>query len=139
MRHHDMSYAFPHGRDADPRTWASERAFFSGMGEADEATPTAVTPSGATTRQAETPWYQTAIQTIVPAAAAVYQQRQLTKLNIARINQGQAPMSADQYAEIYQPPAAQLQVGPTTRATNMLLWVGGGIALLVGLRAAKII
>lgn len=141
MSRSDMSYAFPNGRDADSRVWGSEKMFYAGLGavETEGSELVTVTPSGATTTQAEVPWYQAMLQTAVPLLSTAYQQNQMTKLNIARINQGMPPLSANQYAAVYQPPSAQVQVGPTAGATNMLLWIGGGVALLVGLRAAKII
>lgn len=155
MRNYDQrEFAFPNSRVSDPRTWASERMFFAGLGEADDSSMTDVTPSGVATRQAEvvfptvtvtgkrpaeTPWWQPVLQAAVPVLTTAYAQNQMTKVNIARINQGQAPLTATQYAAVYQPPSAQVQVGPTAQATNMLLWIGGGLALLVGLRAAKVI
>lgn len=140
MRHHDdRSYHYPNSRDADSRTWHSDRAFFSGLGESDDVVATTETPSGSPTRQSSIPWYQSLLQTAVPVLMSAYERNQMTRMNIARINSGQAPYTAEQYASAYQPPSAQLQVGPTAGATKVLLWIGGGVAVLAGMRAAKIL
>lgn len=138
-RETESDYVFPNGRANDPRYWNSEAMYFAGgLGEADESVIN-VTPSGATTRQAESPWYETLIKTAVPALTTAYQQTQLTKLNLARINSGQPPITAQQFAATYQPPTAQVQFGVTSQAQKLLMY--GAIAALglVGLRAAKII
>lgn len=115
--------------------------YFSGLGDTAEmnAGMVNVTPSGEPTRQAEKPWYETLIQTAVPALTAAYAQNQMTKLNVSRINQGLPPLSAQEYAAVYQPPSAQVQVGPTQQATKLLMYGGLAVLALVGLRAAKVI
>jgi len=137
-REGELDYLYPEGRANDPRAWSSERMYF--LGE-DSADPSAimVTPSGAPTRQAETPWYQTLIQTAVPALTTLYAQREMNKLNVARINRGQAPLTSAQYAAAYQPPSAQVQFGATADAKKLMLYAALGVAALVGLRAAKVI
>ena len=128
------------------RKYDSEAGYYSGflgepsdtMGEGD-ATTVMMTPSGAPTKQAEPAWYETLIKTAVPAIATAYQQRELTKLNIARMNSGQAPLTAAQYAAVYQPPSAQVQIGATSDTKRLLMYAAIGVAALVGLRAAKII
>lgn len=134
----EVDYVFPEGRANDPRAWGSERMYF--LGE-DSADPSAimVTPSGNATRQAEAPWYQTLIQTAVPAISTLYAQREMTKLNLARINKGQPPLTAQQYAAVYQPPSAQVQFGATADTKKLMLYAALGVAALVGLRAAKVI
>lgn len=118
----------------------SERAFFSGLGEsADDSTLLTVTPSGSTTRQGETPWYESLIKTAVPVLASAYQQNQMTKLNLARINQGQPPLTAEQYASVYQPVGARVEVGASSALMKALLFAGAGVAVIVGLKAAKVI
>lgn len=99
------------------------------------------TPSGQPTRQADTSatdWGQV-INTTLPVLANVYQQQQLTRLNVARINAGQPPITASDWARTYQPPSAQVQVGVTSRAEKMIMFGGLAVLALVGLRAAKII
>ena len=138
-RESEMAWVFPNGWMNDPRAWNSESMYYAGtLGETDEAA-LMVTPSGASTRQAETPWYETLIKTAVPVLSTAYQQSQMTKLNLARINQGQPPLTAQQYAAAYQPPGARVELGMTSQTQKLLLWGAGGLALLVGLRAAKII
>lgn len=138
-RESEQAWVFPNGWANDPRAWASEQMYYAGtLGETNESA-IMVTPSGATTRQAETPWYETLIKTAVPVVASAYQQSQMTKLNLARINQGQPPLTAQQFAATYQPPAAQVNVGVTSQMQKMLMYAAGAGLLLVGLRAAKII
>lgn len=117
--------------------WDSQDGYF-GLSGADTAAA-AVTPSGVPTKQAEVPWYQTLLQTAVPALTTVYAQNQMTKTNIARINQGLPALTSQEYAAAYQPPAAQIQVGPDAGAKKLVMY--GGIALLAyfGLRAAKVL
>ena len=110
-----------------PSRWLSEYGYLSGLAN-DQATPTA-----------EKPWYQSAVETLVPAATAIYTQRELNKLNIERARQGLAPISASEFARTYQPPVARVQVEPGSQARNLLLWAALGIGGLVALRAAKII
>lgn len=120
--------------------WESERRYFSGLGEsADDASLLTVTPSGSTTRQGETPWYESLIKTAVPVLASAYQQNQMTKLNLARINQGQPPLTAEQYSAVYQPVGARVEVGASSGLMRGLMFAGLGIAAIVGLKAAKVI
>lgn len=77
------------------------------------------------------PWWQTTLQTTLPVLATAYQQKLLADTNIARINQGLPPLTADQFAAVYQPPAAQVTVGPTQSAERAMWFFGiGGLALL---------
>lgn len=117
----------------------------SGLGEdAGESTLfITTTPSGATTRQGgditgSTDW-GAVIQTALPALLNVYGQQQLTRLNVARINQGLSPITAREYVDVYRPPTAELQIGATAQTQRMLMFAGLGVLALVGLRAAKII
>ncbi len=119
-----------------PEKWASEQAFFLGE-DASDASIVNLTPSGNTTRQ-DTPWYESAIKTALPVLANVYQQREMTKLNIARMNQGLSPLTGAQYSQ-FQPATAQVQFGATADAKKMMLYAAIGVAALVGLRAAKVI
>jgi hypothetical protein len=122
------------------RSYESERGYYAdGLGTWDDEGAANTTPSGAATRQADAPWYETLAKTVVPAALSIYQQQQLTKLNLARINTGQPPINAQDYARQYQPPSAQVQFGPDAGAKKLMMY--GGLALLgyVGLRAAKVI
>lgn len=125
--------------NTNARRWESERAFFAGLGESptDPALLT-VTPSGSATRQAEVPWYESLIKTAVPVLASAYSQNQLTKLNLARINQGQPPFTAEQYAAVYQPPSARVEVGATQGLMKALMIGGAGLALVLGLKAAGV-
>lgn len=119
-----------------PEKWASEGAYFLGEDSSD-ASIVNITPSGNTTRQ-ETPWYESAIKTALPVLANVYQQREMTKMNIARMNRGLSPLTGSQYAQ-FQPPTAQVQFGATADAKKLMLYAAIGVAALVGLRAAKVI
>lgn len=85
------------------------------------------------------PWYESVLRSTLPVLASTYQQQQLTKLNVARINQGLPPLDASAYARQYMVPAAQVQVGPTAEGQRMLLYVGLGIAGLIALKAFKVI
>ena len=112
------------------------------MGEGDDDLM-AVTPSGAATSwsapSAAAASWTDAFKTAAPILASVLQQGQLTKLNVARINANQPPLTAQEYARVYQPPSAQVQFGVTENAQRGLLYVGIGLAALVGLRAFKVI
>jgi hypothetical protein len=92
-----------------------------------------ITPSGQSTSWAD------AFKSAIPVLASVYQQKQLTQMNLARINRNQPPLTAQEYATVYQPPSAQVQFGATSDAKRMMLYAALGIAALVGLRAAKVI
>jgi len=100
------------------------------------------TPSGMPTRQADggasTDWGAIATA-VLPVALSVYQQQQMTRLNIARINAGQPPLSRSEYAAVYRAPSAEVQIGATESAQRMMMFLGLGVLGLVGLRAAKII
>lgn len=125
----------------DAGRWESERRYFSGLGESDsDPGLLTVTPSGSTTRQGEaTPWYESLIKTAVPVLATAYQQNQMTKLNLARINQGQPPLTAEQYTSVYQPAAARVEVGTSKKLTQMLMIGGAVVAGIFGLKALKVI
>ena len=129
-----------HNSYSDTRRGESESAYLQ-LGDESSVPlvpPAAITPSGQPTRQNESPWYQTLIQTAVPALTTVYTQNQLTKMNIARINAGQAPLTASEYAAVYQP-AAQFQVGPDAATKRLMAYGAVALLALVGLRAAKVI
>ncbi len=111
---------------------------YYGLGEPDTSAAK-VTPSGAPTKQADAPWYQTLIQTAVPAITTAYAQNQMTKTNIARINAGLPALTAQEYATVYQPPSAQIQVGPDATAKKWLLYGGVALAAYIGLRAAGVL
>ena len=129
-----MSRANPYRTEG---AYSGSESDFFGLGAPDQ-TSVMVTPSGQPTNQAE-PWYQTLLKTAVPALTTVYAQNQMTKTNIARINAGQAPLTASEYAAVYQPPSAQVQVGPDASAKRMLLYGGLAVLAYVGLKAAKVI
>jgi len=125
-----------------PKSYESERGYYAeGLGDDDirDTAPAMTTPSGAATRQAEAPWYQDVIKAVVPAAMSIYQQNQMTKLNLARINSGYPPMTGAEYAAVYQPPAAQFQVGPTADMKKMMVYAALAGLAFFGLRAAKVI
>lgn len=124
--------------DSERMQWDSERSYYAGMGETDVSALVA-TPSGHATKQAETPWYETLAKSVVPAVAAAYQQKQLTKLNLSRINQGQPPITAQEYAAVYQPPSAQVLVGPDQTLKRVMVGAGLLAAVYFGLRAAKVL
>lgn len=116
--------------------------YSNGLGEdaGESVLMVTTTPSGQPTRQAEssTDW-GAVVNTALPVLANVYQQQQLTRMNVARINAGQPPITASDWARTYQPPSAQVQVGVTNRAEKMIMFGGLAVLALVGLRAAKII
>lgn len=113
----------------DEGRWSSDAAFFAGPND-PAAASVVITPGG--DPSAAKPWYETVIQTAVPALATAYQQRLLTQTNIARINAGLAPLTAEQYAAVYQPPTAQVTVGPNQSATRAMWFFGVGILGLMG-------
>lgn len=96
--------------------WDNEAAYFAGLG-ADEAAP------------ASSPWYETLIKTAVPALTTAYMQQQLTKINVARLNAGQAPLTAAEFSETYQPNAANVSVGPDRTARNLIVAGMVGVAI----------
>lgn len=121
----------------NPRMWQSEAMYIGGLHDDDslsnDAAVMMTTPSGSSTSWAD------AFRSAVPLLASVYQQRQFTRMNIARINQNQPPLTAGEYAAVYQPPSAQVQFGATADAKRLMLYAAIGLAALVGLRAAKVI
>lgn len=98
------------------------------------------TPSGEPTRQSSssTDWGAVA-NAVVPALLNAYGQQQLTRLNVARINNGMPPITANEYVSTYRPPTAELQIGATQSTQRLVMFMGLGVLALVGLRAAKII
>lgn len=119
----------------------SRHGFNYGLGEdAGESTlMVTTTPSGEPTRQSGTPvdWGQM-INAIVPTALSVYQQSQLTRMNVARINAGQQPLTAQEFS-YYRVPSAEVQIGATAQTQKLMLYAALGLGGLVALRAAKII
>lgn len=97
------------------------------------------TPSGAPTRQGTDVDWGSVINTALPTVMNVYQQRQLTRMNVARINAGQAPITADEFGASYRVPTAEVQIGATAQTQRLVMFMGLGVLALVGLRAAKII
>lgn len=128
----------------DARAWDNGSMYSvglndDGVGEEDMMT---MTPSGEATTSSgwgSASTWSDALKSTLPILASVYQQRQLTQLNLARINRNQPPITAQEYATVYQPPSAQVQLGATTDAKRLMLYAALGIAALVGLRAAKVI
>lgn len=119
----------------DAGAWDDGSMYSVGLnddGVGDDALMT-TTPSGASTSWAD------AFKSAVPILASVYQQKQLTKLNVARINKNQAPLTAQEFSSVYQPASAQVQFGATSDMKKVMLYAALGIAALVGLRAAKVI
>jgi hypothetical protein len=96
--------------------------------EADVVANTQDTSAG--TSAPATPWYDTLAKTITPVIASTYQQAQLTKLNVARMQQGLQPLTAQQYAANYQVPAAQVQVGMDAGTRQLVTY---GLIGLAGL------
>jgi hypothetical protein len=123
-RESELHYVNRHESVDNSNRWNREAGYFRGLG--DDTTTT------------DTSTWVDAIKEVLPAVASVYQQDQFNKANIALINQGKPPMSAQQYMAT-QPPTANVVVGPNSTAQKALIY--GGIALLaiVGLKAAKVI
>lgn len=115
--------------------------YHEGLGEdaGENTLVVATTPSGEPTRQSTGTDWGAVINNALPIALNVYQQQQLTRMNVARINAGQPPITASEFSSVYQPPSAQVQVGVTNRAEKMIMFGGLAVLALVGLRAAKII
>lgn len=135
MRHtheREWMFTYPQSRIDDPERWESEAGYFIEEGLGNDAGA----PSGSA---ASKPWYQSVVESIAPVAASVYQQRQLTKINLARSQQGLPMLRADEYARAYQPPAAQVQFGPTAGAQRLLMWGAIGVGGFLLLRALKIV
>jgi hypothetical protein len=82
------------------------------------------------------PWYQSLVQAVVPAAANIYAQKQLTDLNIQRARSGLPMLTASQYSQ-YQVPT--VTVGPSSSAQKWMMYGAIGVGGLVLLRALKII
>lgn len=79
----------------------------------------------------ERPAWQRAIEAIVPAAAALYQQRELARLNRLRMERGMPPVTAEHFARDFMPPAARVEVAPTPQVRQTInLALIGGAALL---------
>lgn len=129
----EIAYLFPKQSMDRPSRWASESGYFRGLGEDGGES---VLPAAPATDKT---WYEKLVESLVPTAAAVYQARELNKLNLQRVQQGLPMLSAQQFAQTYQPPVATVQVGMTPQTKQMLMFGALGIAALVGLRAAKII
>lgn len=137
--------------DATER-WESEYGYLQGVGEDGGENTIMITSNGSpgVSQAGSTPsaaaggmsildTITKSLQTLVPVAANVYQQKKLIELNQQRSMMGQPMLSAADYAAMYQLPTAQVTVGPNAAMKNALL-IGGAVLLgLVGLRAAKII
>lgn len=86
----------------------------------------------------ERPAWQRAIEAIVPAAAAIYQQRELARLNRIRMERGMPAITAPEFARDFMPPAARVEVGPSPQARQMMTFAAiGGVALLAVLLLRK--
>lgn len=114
----------------------------AGLGEdgGENTLMVTTTPSGMPTRQSEssTDW-GSIINATLPTVLSVYQQQQLTRMNVARINAGQPPLSVSEFGANYRVPSAEVQIGATAQTQRLMLYAGLGVLALVGLRAAKII
>lgn len=113
----------------------------AGLGEdgGESTLMVTTTPSGAPTRQGSDVDWGGVINSILPTVANVYQQRQLTRLNVARINAGQSPITAGEFGASYRVPTAEVQIGATAQTQRLMMFMGLGVLALVGLKAAKII
>lgn len=100
--------------------YASEAAYFAGLG-ADPAPP-------------EPSWLDTLIKAGVPALTSAYTQRELTKFNIARLNAGQSPITAEEFGASYQPASARVTVGPDPMARNLMIAALIGGAIFIGVQ-----
>jgi hypothetical protein len=111
-----------------------------GLGEEDGSyVMVTTTPSGEPTRQSpDTDWGAVA-RSVIPSVMSVYQQAQLTRMNVARINAGQQPLSAQEFGANYRVPSAEVQIGATAQTQRLMMFAGLGVLGLVALRAAKII
>lgn len=113
------AYRRDHAIDA----FETEDAYYVGLGESgDGAAPTA------------SPWYETVIKSVVPAVTTAYMQNQLTKLNVARLNAGQSPLTAEQFSAAYQPTAANVAIGPDRTAKTLIMIALVGAAVYGGVR-----
>lgn len=142
MRQQELYYTHPESMMDNPGLWASEHGYLDGVGsDGGETVDMMTTPSGApSTPAGAKPWYESianAVSSIVPVAANVYAQKKFTDLNIARAQQGLAPLSAQQFSTQYQVPLAQVQVGPNDSAKKALYIGGAVLGGLVLLRVLK--
>lgn len=121
----------------DYRNWMNGCMYSVGLSDdgsvGEDASVMMSTPSGASTSWGDI------FKSALPVLTSAYQQRALTKMNIARINMNQQPLTAREYAAVYQPPSAQVQFGATADTKRLMLYAVVGLAALVGLRAAKVI
>lgn len=121
----------------------SRHGFYDkGLGEdgGESTLMVTTTPSGEPTRQntgTSVDWGQI-INATVPAVLSVYQQRELTRMNVARINAGQPPLTAQEFS-YYRVPSAEVQIGATAQTQRLLMFAGLGVLGIVALKAAKII
>lgn len=119
---------------------SSRHHIHSGLAEdAGESILTLTTPSGQPTRQSGATDWAAVVNAALPTVMSVYQQQQLTRMNVARINAGQPPLSVSEFGANYRVPSAEVQIGATAQTQRMLMFAGLGVLALVGLRAAKII
>lgn len=116
-----MNLATAYVRHCTPNAYDSEAAYFSGLGDVEVATAS--------------PWYETLIKTGIPALTTAYAQQQLTKLNVARLNAGQSPLTAAEFTA-YQPAAATVSVGPDSTAQKFMVAALVGGALYFGAKLA---
>lgn len=89
----------------------SENTYFEGLGEGETA------PASS---------WENFFKTAVPTLMNAYTQRQLTKLNVARLNAGQAPLTPGEFQASYQPATATVAVGPDQTASRLIV---AGLAL----------
>jgi hypothetical protein len=144
MRNPELFYTHPASMiDDGGGHWATEQAYFQGLGEDAGESVVMMTPSGQTSAPPSgggiLDSLARSVSAVLPTLASVYQQKKFTDLNIARANQGLQPLSVQQYASAYQVPLAQVQVGPNDQAKKLLMIGGGVLVGLVALRALKVI
>lgn len=138
-RETERQYLAPNEDVDNPRRWGSEGGYFRGVGDDGLSFfDTTVTPSGDATRQTSGSTWVDAFKETLPIIAGAYQQREFNKMNMALINTGRPPISAQQYTQM-QPAAARVEVGATSDTKRWIIYAGLGVLALVGLRAAKII
>lgn len=150
-RENELDYLFPQGRMDDCYYWQTENAYFAypgsigssgGLGE-DAGETIVMTDGSEITRAAPAatskPWYETLVQSLVPAAASVVAARELNKLNTQRIQAGLPMLTAQQYSAQYQPPTATVAVGPSAAAMQLVKYGGIALGAYVALRALRII
>lgn len=155
-RESELDYTFPVQRIDDPAWWAKENAYYGSYDQTadgaqlgEDAGESVVMASGqevstvpgvsvrAVAPASSEPWYASLAKALVPAAANVYQSAQLNKLNIARAQQGLAPISGAQFAQL-QPPTATVQVGPSAQAQQWMKYGAIGVGALVLLKVLKV-